>query len=128
MLMLPSPSIRPAAYARVGSCREQARDIFEKDIFGSDDFHDAMDFPEQVSNVSRTFAISGDAKRLARETCCDAIHSAGVVGWIEQPNVSLVHVQPWEPSIGGSITQDLAGVGVPLDGGNGRVPENEVTK
>jgi hypothetical protein len=56
----------------------------------------------------------------------DEIHSAGVFGWIEHPDISLVHPQAGEPSIGGSLSEDLAGVSVPLDNGNGSVSEDEV--
>jgi hypothetical protein len=58
----------------------------------------------------------------------DAIHSAGVVGWIEQPNISFVHVQVREPSICGSFAQDLAGVGNPLNSDNWRVSKDKVGK
>ena len=56
----------------------------------------------------------------------DAIHASGVAGWIEQPDVSLVHVQAGEPAISGSFSQDLAGVGFPLHSNNWRVSEDEV--
>ncbi len=56
----------------------------------------------------------------------EAIHAARVFGWIEQPNVSLVHVQAGKPSLGGSFTQDLAAVSVPLNSGNWRVSEDEI--
>lgn len=58
----------------------------------------------------------------------DAIHASGVVGWIEQPNVSLVHVQAGEPAIGGALSQDLACVGAPLNSDNWRVSEDAVGK
>ena len=58
----------------------------------------------------------------------DAIHSAGVFGWIEQPNVSFVHVQPGEPTFSGSLAQDLAGVPVPLNSDNWLVPEDKIGK
>jgi hypothetical protein len=56
----------------------------------------------------------------------DAIHASGVFGWIEQPDVSLVHVQAGEPSVCGSFSQDLAGVGFPLHSDNWGVSEDEV--
>jgi hypothetical protein len=56
----------------------------------------------------------------------DAIHAAGEVGWIEQPDVSFEHVQTGEPSVCGSLAQDLAGVGFPLHSNNWRVSEDEV--
>jgi hypothetical protein len=68
----------------------------------------------------------GVADLVADRACMDAIHSARVFGWIEQPNVSLVHSQAGEPSIVGSLAQDLAGVSVPLDSSNWRVSEDEV--
>jgi hypothetical protein len=71
-------------------------------------------------------AISGDANILTREACMDAIHSASPLGWIKQPHVSLVHVQAGEPAVLGSLAQDGAGVGVPLDGADGLMSKNEV--
>jgi hypothetical protein len=56
----------------------------------------------------------------------DAIHVSGVIGWIEQPNVSFVHVQVWEPSIGSSFTQDLAGIRFPLDCADWLVSKDEI--
>jgi hypothetical protein len=58
----------------------------------------------------------------------DAIHASGVFGWVEQPNVALPHPQAGEPSVCGSFSQDLAGVGLPLDGHNGSVSEDEVAE
>ena len=58
----------------------------------------------------------------------DAIHSAGVLGWIEQPNVPFPHSQAGEPPFGGSFSKDLAGVWLPLNSDNWPVPENEVCK
>jgi hypothetical protein len=58
----------------------------------------------------------------------DAIHSARVFGWIEQPDVSLVHPQAGEPSFVGSLPQDLAAVGIPLNSDNWRMSEDEVGK
>jgi hypothetical protein len=58
----------------------------------------------------------------------DAIHASGVVGWIEQPNVSFVHVQTGEPSVCGAFSQDLAGVGFPFHSDNWLVPKDEVGK
>jgi hypothetical protein len=56
----------------------------------------------------------------------DAIHSAGVFGWVEHPHVSFVHAQAWKPSICCPLSQDGAGVGVPLDGDDWGVSKNEV--
>jgi hypothetical protein len=58
----------------------------------------------------------------------DAIHSSGVFGWIKHPDVSFPHVQVWEPSFGGSFSQDLAGVSIPLNSDNWRVSKDEVGK
>jgi hypothetical protein len=103
-------------------------DVLKEQAVGSNDASNAADFGPEVT--SRTFAdaslIAGVANVLAREACMDAIHSARVFGWIEQPNVSLMHSQPGEPSVVGSLSQDLAGVSVPLDSGNWRVSEDEV--
>ena len=57
-----------------------------------------------------------------------AIHSSLVLGWIEQPNVSLVHAQAGEPSIGGTFSEDSAAVGVKFNCSDGGVAEDEVTK
>jgi len=56
----------------------------------------------------------------------DCVHASGVVGWIEQPDISLVHVQAGEPSFCGALPQDLAGVGFPLNSDNWSVSEDEV--
>lgn len=55
-----------------------------------------------------------------------AIHSAGVFGWIEQPNVLLVHAQLGEPSVGGSFPQDSAAVGIKLNCSDWGMAEDEV--
>jgi hypothetical protein len=57
-----------------------------------------------------------------------AIHSAGVFGWIEQPNVAFVHAQAWEPSVGGALSQDGAAVGIKLNGSDGCVSEDEIAE
>lgn len=56
----------------------------------------------------------------------NAVHASGVFGWIEHPNVSLVHVQAGEPSVCGALSQDLACVGIPFDGDDGLVSKDEV--
>lgn len=58
----------------------------------------------------------------------DAVHASGVFGWIEQPDVPFPHSQAGEPSFCGSFSQDLAGVGFPLNSDNWRVSEDEVCK
>lgn len=58
----------------------------------------------------------------------DAVHDSGVLGWIEQSDVPLPHVQAWEPSLCGSFSQDSAGVWLPLNSDNWRVSEDEVSK
>jgi hypothetical protein len=55
-----------------------------------------------------------------------AIHSARPRGWVEQPNVPLVHVQAGEPTVGGALSEHGAAVGVPLDGAHGLMSKNEV--
>lgn len=55
-----------------------------------------------------------------------AIHSAGVVGWIEQPNVSLVHAQAGEPSVGGALSQDSAAVWIKFNCSDWGVPEDDI--
>jgi len=96
---------------------------------GSDGIHDAKDFCEEFAAfVERTISLSSVAKRLARETRMDAIHSADVFGWVEQPNVSFVHLQAGEPSFCGSFPQDSAAIFVPLNSDNWLVSEDEVGK
>ena len=56
----------------------------------------------------------------------EAIHSPRPVGWIEQPNVSLVHMQAGEPAVFGSGAQCRAAVRVPLDCEHWFVPNDEV--
>ena len=50
-----------------------------------------------------------------------AVHSSSPLGCVEQPGVSLVHVHVWE-----LLSEDLAGVGFPLDGESGSVSKNEI--
>jgi hypothetical protein len=93
----------------------------------------SVDCAQDFTPESASWAVDSDsfpccANILAREARMEAIHSSRVFGWIEQPNVSLVHVQTGKPSIGGSLSQDLAAVGVPFDGGNGFMSENKVCK
>lgn len=80
----------------------------------------------QITLVSFALSLASDAVRLAREACMQAIHSAGVAGWIEQPNVSLVHAQTGEPSIGSALAQDSAAVGIKLNCSDWDVSEDEV--
>jgi len=54
------------------------------------------------------------------------VHASGVLGWIEQANVPFMHSQAGEPSVCGSFSQDLAGVGIPFNSDNWSVAENEV--
>ena len=58
----------------------------------------------------------------------NAVHASGVLGWIEQSNVTFPHVQAGEPSFCGSFSQDSAGVWLPLNSDNWRVSEDEVGK
>jgi hypothetical protein len=58
----------------------------------------------------------------------DAIHLSGVLGWIEQSDVPFPHSQVWEPTFGGSLSQDFAGVWLPLNSDNWPVPKDEVGK
>ena len=58
----------------------------------------------------------------------DAIHSSRVFGWIEQPDVSFPHTQVGEPSLCGALSEHSAAVGVPFDGSDGFMSQNEVTQ
>ena len=58
----------------------------------------------------------------------EAIHASGVFGWIEHPDIPLPHSQAGEPSICGSLSQDLAAVGIPLNSDNWLMPEDEIGK
>lgn len=58
----------------------------------------------------------------------DATHSSRVFGWIEQPNVALMHAQAGEPTVGGALPEHGAGVGIPFNSGNWLVPEDEIGK
>jgi hypothetical protein len=70
--------------------------------------------------------ITGIANILAREARMDAVHSSGVFGWIEQPDIPFPHVQSWEPSVCGSFSEDLAGVWLPFNSDNWLMSEDEV--
>jgi hypothetical protein len=104
----------------------KSRDVFEKDPSGLNFPNDSCGCRPEVSIVIRAFALSSNGVRLAREPRMDAIHSSFPVGCREQPNVSLEHLQVWEPSFGSSLPEDLATVGVPFDGTDGFMPKNEV--
>jgi hypothetical protein len=114
----------------VESERNDCCDVFKEQVSRSNDASNADDLGPQAA--ARTFrnacAISGRANILAREARCDAIHASRVFGWIEQPNISFVHVQVGEPSLCGALAQDLAAVSVPFDSGNWRVSEDEIGK
>lgn len=103
-------------------------DVLKEQDAGSNCASDADDLGPETA--SRTFlnasAISGMANVLAREARCDEIHASRVFGWIEQPNVSLVHVQVGEPSLCGSLPKDSAAVLVVFNSDNWGVPEDEV--
>jgi len=73
-----------------------------------------------------SFSSTGCANILTRESRMQAIHSSRVFGWVKQPGVDFVHAQAWEPSIGNAGAEDGAGVGVPLDCGDGGVAEDEI--
>jgi hypothetical protein len=88
--------------------------------------NDSDDFRPEVSIISVALAFSSNGVRLAREARMDAIHFSFPVGCVEHPNVSLEHLQVWEPSFGGSFPEDLATVGVPFDGADGIMSENKV--
>lgn len=88
---------------------------------------DSDDFIEQGGGVSvQTGAFTGDANIRARESRMEAIHSSRPGGWIEQPDISFVHVQVGEPAIGGSLSQHGAAIGVVFDGADGVVSKYEV--
>jgi hypothetical protein len=56
----------------------------------------------------------------------DAIHSAGVLGWIEQSDIPFPHVQAGEPSVFGSLSEDVTGVSIPLNSDNWFMAEDKV--
>ena len=58
----------------------------------------------------------------------NAVHFSGVLGWIEQADIPFMHSQTWEPSVCCSFSEDLAGVGIPLNSDNWCVSEDEVGK
>ena len=58
----------------------------------------------------------------------DAIHASGVFGWVKHPDIPFPHSQAREPSICGSLSQDLAAIGIPLNSDNWLVPEDEIGK
>ncbi len=72
--------------------------------------------------------ISGIANVLARESRMDAIHFSGVLGWIEQSDISFPHMQVGEPSFCCSFAEDTAGIGIPLNSDNWIMSEDEVGK
>lgn len=76
--------------------------------------------------MSNARLIPGNANVLARESCMDAIHSSGVFGWIEQSDIPFPHSQIGEPSFGCALSEDLASVGFPFDGGDWGMSQNEV--
>lgn len=112
--VVPSPdisrgkySVAPGVSARhkltddnVTAAGSDLRAVFEK----YESRANSVNCPEHLADESAPLSAdpgsaSCDANILAREARMDAIHSSRPFGWIEQPNVSLVHVQPWEPSV-----------------------------
>jgi len=110
------------------SVRKDCCDVFQEQESGSYRVSHAQDFT--VETAARVCAharlLSGAANVLAREARMDAIHASRVVGWIEQPDIAFVHSQAGEPSFFRSLSEDLAGVSVPLNSGNWRMSEDEV--
>lgn len=101
--------------------------VFQEDEAGSYHVSDAEDFAIETAALAiDPGPAAGDADILAREARMDAIHSSRPGGWIEQPDVPLMHVQAGEPAVSGAGSQDGAGVGVPLDGADWLVAEDEV--
>lgn len=93
----------------------------------------SINCPEHLADESASFSIDAAsgaccANILTREPCMEAIHSPLPVGWIKQPNVSLVHVQAGEPSVCGPGSQCRAAVRVPFDGECRPVSEYDVSE
>ena len=88
--------------------------------------NDSDDFRPEVSIISVALAFSSNGVRLARESRMDAIHFSFPVGCVEHPNVSLEHVQAGKPSFDGSLSEDLATIGVPFNSDNWLMSENKV--
>jgi hypothetical protein len=105
-------------------------DVLQEQVAGSYDASDSEDLSIQAASRSLTKSspLSSAAKILARETRCDAIHSARPLGWIPQPHVSFVHVQVGEPSLVSSLPENGAAAGIDLDGADWLVSEDEVRK
>lgn len=107
--------------------RNNSGDVFQEEEFGSYSIGDAQDLPIKSGAFPvDPIASTGNANILARESRMQAIHAAGVFGWVEQPDITFVHPHAGEPSIGGTGSQDGAGVGVPLDGKDGGMSEDEI--
>jgi hypothetical protein len=81
-----------------------------------------------ASCSSDSLACPCCANILAREARCEAIHPSLPGGWIKQPNISFVHPQAWEPSVGGPVAKCSAAIFVPLDGKDWIMSQNEVCK
>ena len=58
----------------------------------------------------------------------DAVHFADVLGWIKQAHIAFPHRQVGEPAVCGSLSEDAAGVGVPLDGDDGGVSKDKISE
>lgn len=56
----------------------------------------------------------------------NAIHSSLPLGWIEQPYVSLMHMQAGEPSVLGPLSEHGAAVGIPFHSQYWSVSQYEV--
>lgn len=110
------------------SVRKDRCDVLQEQESGSYRVSHAQDFAvEPAARIcANACTLAGVANVLAREARMDAIHSSRVFGWIEQPNVALMHSQAGEPSFGRSLAEDGAAIGVEFDGSNWNVSEDEV--
>ncbi len=125
------PSIVPAtgkvAEDTIEPGTPDARTVLQEYVARSNDINGAGDFaPESAARPGQASALAGGAKILAREACMQAIHASRPWGWIEQSDISLMHVQAGEPSVCDALAQDGAAEVVVLDGADGSVSKNEI--
>ncbi len=98
------------------------RRVFEKDPFRSNSVNCSDDLSvEPASLAVDACAASGGADVLTREASAKRIDASQLSREVHGAHVTFDDAQPGE-----ALAQDGAGIGIPLDGDNGLMPEDEV--
>jgi hypothetical protein len=109
------------------SASKESWAVLQEQVSWSKNASGAGDFrPKARAFAVEACATSGKANVLARPSRMQAIHPAGVLGWIPCADVALMHGEPWKPAIGGSLAQDGAAVRVEFDGADRSMSKDKV--